>query len=375
MPAPELKRRLTLTPEPLTLAEQLRRKLEGETAPAAVPDSDAALREPLLAYLHKEFLDEDSGDTLRWAFDWGFSDELADLEKHIQTLQADAELRRTYDVRGIHAKLSGLFRTVTVAMEQRVVAWVDVGRQDLGRFHDYEEAWSWQRHDMHPDEERALCEVIPVARLFSHLLSRQPRQHRSWWNSVSLAEDAGMGASGEKPLIQALEVGLNGFLLYLQFLSALESNAKILSGALADFEKVRQRIADHDEQMACARERRHAVSMPPSKERVRSAIAAQTTRHPSAHTAWGSAGAAATIATVAYDSDHGLATQINPATGLPMLDSVSDVQGNTFGTSNMDDMWNSGSGFGTPDAGYSSFNDNGHDVTAGGTGFGSVDDM
>lgn len=374
MPAPEFKRRLTLTPEPLTLAEQLRRKLEGDTAPAAAPDSDAALREPLLAYLHKEFLDEDSDDTPRWAFDWGFSDELEDLERYIQTLQSGAELRRTYDVRGLHAKLCGLFRTITLAMEKRVAGWVDVGRQDLGRFHAHEEEWSCQRHDTHADEERALCEVIPVARLFSHLFSQQQRQYRSWWNSISLAEDAGMGATGEKPLIQALEVGLNGFLLHLQFLSALESNARILSGALADFEKVKQRIADHDGQLACARERQHVASMPPSKERAPSAAHAQTARHPSAHTAWGAA-AAATIATVAYDSDHGLAAQINPATGLPMLDAVSDVHGNTFGTSNMDDLWNSDSGFGTPDAGYSSFNDNAHDFTAGGAGFGSVDDM
>ena len=374
MSAPESKRRMTLIPEPLTLTEQLRRKMADDTVPADAPDLDAGLREPFLAYLWKEFLDEDSSDTPSWAFEWVCTHEYDELLKHIQILHSDDELRRTYDVRGVHAKLFSLFRTITLAWEKKSATSLDGGSQSLDRFCEYEEEWSLHHLETHPDEETALCEVIPVARTFSHLLSRKERQHRSWWNSFLLAEDIGMNTTEVQPLIQSFEAGLNGFLLYIQFMSALEFNANKLVSILADFEKVKQRIADHDEELACAHERQHAASMLPSKEQVASAVHAQTARHPSAHTAWGAA-AAATIATAAYDSDHGLAMQINPATGLPMLDAVSDVHGNNFGTSNMDDLWSRDSGFGTPDAGYSSFNDNGHDFIADGTGFGSVDDM
>ncbi|WP_308924627.1 hypothetical protein [Janthinobacterium sp. J1-1] len=375
MSAPESKRRLTLIPEPLTLTEQLRRKMAGDTVLAVAPDLDAGLREPFLAYLCKEFLDEDSSDTLNWAFEWAFSDELTDLKKHLQTLQSDAQLRRTYDVRGFHAKLFALFRTVALALEKRVAACIDVGGQCLDRFHIDKEEWSWKRHDMHPDEEKALCDVIPVARVFSRLFYQKLRQHRSWWNGFSLARATGMHASEADPLILALEVGLNGFLLYIKFLSDLDADARLLADAVAKFETVKRCIADHEEELARARNRQHAASAPSSKERVSSAVSARTTGNESGCKEWQAGATAAAIADVDYDSGIGVVPQINPATGLPMLDPVLDVHGNAFGTSNMDDMWSSDSGVGTLDSGYSSFSDSGVDFTAGSTGFGSFDDI
>lgn len=47
----------------------------------------------------------------------------------------------------------------------------------------------------------------------------------------------------------------------------------------------------------------------------------------------------------AYSSfGEDMSLKINPATGLPMVDDCFDVHANTFGTSNMDDMWSSSNG-------------------------------
>lgn len=321
-------RRLTIIPEPPSLSEQLRRKLEG--GPDA-PDVNASLREPLLAFLCGEFLPEDICDASLAHQTLGRDFEL--LSKRIDALRSDLTLRQTFDARLFCAELFGLFHSIAIGWEAKATACDELGTQALNRHDALKEAESEARHcAMHPDEVRALREVEVAANTVRGLRRHQQRRRQSWWGSYALAQEACARATEGRPLINAVGSGMNGFLLYVSFLQELPHATTALSAALTDYDVVDARLRQiENDEMEREWSRRHEKSVVASDNHwdapeEQTSAAGRGSRPDEL-----AAGTGAD--SMDFGNDAGL--QFNPVTGLPMMDDIVDVHGNMFGTNNV----------------------------------------